>query len=223
MVGRRATTRWRDANSNLVEAKDREGKWTSRWGPPDERGRERNDPREPRDKWADPVRDAEREKDPEKEEHRETRPWKPSGLNRGRGEAMDPPLPVRTPHNKPTGTGIFGHGRGGRGEGRENGGTPGTFSASRGRFGSRPYQIGVLSDKSDGGLGGESGVMRYSRMKLLDVYRTTDVKNFNLTVNGFTEVASLTEKEPFEPFALSAPTSEETVNLSLFSCVSDAL
>lgn len=210
-VGRRAPTRWRDANSNLVEAKDREGKWTNRWGPSDDRGRERNEPREPRDKWADPVRDTDHEKDPEKEEYRETRAWKPSV--RGRGEAMDPPLPARTPHNKPTGTGMFGHGRGGgRGEVRENGGPPGAFSSSRGRFGSRPYQRGVLSDKSDGGPGGEAGATRYSRMKLLDVYRTTDVKNFKLTATEFTEVASLTEG-PFEPFALSAPTTEEVVNL----------
>ncbi|KAJ3707129.1 hypothetical protein LUZ61_010834 [Rhynchospora tenuis] len=209
-VGRRTTSRWRDANFNLVETKDREGKWTSRWGPPDDRGRERN---EPRDKWDDSVRDVEREKDPEKEEHRETRPWKPSALNRGRGEAMDPPVPVRNLHNRSTGSGMFGHGRGGRGEIRENGGTPVTFSASRGRFGSRPYQIGAHSDKSDGGPGGEAGVMRYSRMKLLDVYRTTDLKNFKLTVDGFPEVTSLTEKEPFEPFALSAPTSEEAMAL----------
>ncbi|RLN40501.1 uncharacterized protein C2845_PM01G26450 [Panicum miliaceum] len=73
----------------------------------------------------------------------------------------------------------------------------------------RPFHLGVLSDR----LGGASrDSVRYSRMKLLEIYRSTDVTNFAMPLDD-TEEISLWQEDPMEPFALIAPTSEEAVNL----------
>jgi hypothetical protein len=64
---------------------------------------------------------------------------------------------------------------------------------------------GGISDK------GESGQLSYSRTKLVDVYRMTDMKSRQL-LNGFVQVPLLTLEEPSEPLALCAPNPEELVN-----------
>ncbi|PKA61937.1 hypothetical protein AXF42_Ash019143 [Apostasia shenzhenica] len=55
--------------------------------------------------------------------------------------------------------------------------------------------------------------MRYSRMKLLDIYRMTDLRDQRISRDGFVEVPSLSQAEPIEPLALLAPTAEEVVQL----------
>ncbi|KAJ3670057.1 hypothetical protein LUZ60_010381 [Juncus effusus] len=155
-------------------------KWTPSW-------RTKDEPRDPR-----PEKEGEKEKD--------ARPWKPSSGGRGKGEAMDPALgPPRTK------TFQFGYGRGG-GRGENGNSNPGYRG---GRYGnSNPgFRAGVLSDRpTDGG----PEYVRYSRMKLLDVYRNTDLKNFKLS-NGEIPKMSFVQEEPSEPFALSALTGEESV------------
>ncbi|KAJ1293375.1 hypothetical protein BS78_01G063200 [Paspalum vaginatum] len=75
---------------------------------------------------------------------------------------------------------------------------------------SRPFHLGVLSDRP-GGTSRDS--LRYSRMKLLEVYRTTDVRNFVTPLDDAEEISSLWEKDPLEPLALIAPNAEEALIL----------
>ncbi|XP_026659790.2 protein ESSENTIAL FOR POTEXVIRUS ACCUMULATION 1-like isoform X2 [Phoenix dactylifera] len=202
----------------------RESKWNTRWGPDDKESESW------REKWSDSSKDVEGSrdkglphhashgkdinnhgKDTEREEHY-SRSWRSNySISRGRGEPSHHQSP--TP-NKPSS--IFGYGRG-----RVENGIP-VSPAGRGRFNSststlssgasRPYHLVTVSDKSDG-ASGDSYTLRYSRMKLLDIYRMTDAKNFKMSLDGFIEVQSLTQEEPLEPLALSAPTPEESVIL----------
>ncbi|PAN44746.1 hypothetical protein PAHAL_9G067100 [Panicum hallii] len=73
----------------------------------------------------------------------------------------------------------------------------------------RPFHLGVLSDRP-GGAARDS--LRYSRMKLLEIYRSTDVTNFAMPLDDAEEI-SLWQEDPMEPFALIAPNSEEAVIL----------
>ena len=57
----------------------------------------------------------------------------------------------------------------------------------------------------------ESYPFRYGRTKLLDVYRSADMRLYRKLVDGFIDVTSLTLEEPLEPLALCAPNSEEMV------------
>lgn len=89
-----------------------------------------------------------------------------------------------------------------------------TFSHGRGRgentpsFHSQSWGATVLHK-------GESGPLKYSRTKLLDVYRMTDMKLFSKLLDGFVQVPSLTQEEALEPLALCAPNSEEMVILHI--------
>ncbi|TKV91053.1 hypothetical protein SEVIR_9G070100v4 [Setaria viridis] len=74
---------------------------------------------------------------------------------------------------------------------------------------SRPFHLGVLSARP-GGASRDS--LRYSRMKLLEIYRTTDVRNFVMPLDD-TEEISLWQEDPMEPLALIAPNAEEAVIL----------
>ena len=58
----------------------------------------------------------------------------------------------------------------------------------------------------------ESSFVKYSRAKLLDVYRVTDMSSSERMLDGAVLVPSLTQEEPLEPLALIAPTVEELVN-----------
>ncbi|ONK59625.1 uncharacterized protein A4U43_C08F8390 [Asparagus officinalis] len=202
----------------------RENKWNSRWGPDDKESDNR------REKWSDTSKgyDGSREKgtshpsihgrditsqakDADGEgEH--SRSWRSNSfLARGRGESnLSQSL---TPSKQAP---SFGYGRG-KGE---NGGSP--FSAGRGRVDtslsmvnngtSRSYTLGFTPERSDSAHGDPCN-LRYSRMKLLDIYRMTDLKSFRISLEEFLDVPSLTIAEPLEPLALSAPTSEELVTL----------
>ncbi|WVZ60729.1 hypothetical protein U9M48_010713 [Paspalum notatum var. saurae] len=82
-------------------------------------------------------------------------------------------------------------------------------SRANSRF-SRPFHLGVLSDRP-GGASRDS--LRYSRMKLLEVYRTADVRNFVMPLDDADEISSLWEEDHLEPLALIAPNAEEAVIL----------
>ncbi|CAN6286648.1 unnamed protein product [Urochloa humidicola] len=70
---------------------------------------------------------------------------------------------------------------------------------------SRPFHLGVLSARP-GGASRDS--MRYNRMKLLEIYRTIDVRNFVMPLDD-TEEISLWQEDPMEPLALIAPSADE--------------
>lgn len=48
-------------------------------------------------------------------------------------------------------------------------------------------------------------------MKLLDIYRVMNLKSNRKQLDDFIEVPSLTQIEPLEPLAISAPSPEELV------------
>ncbi|KAL5987059.1 hypothetical protein ACLOJK_041055 [Asimina triloba] len=217
--GRRAPSeRWTES-SNRENNYDqrRESKWNTRWGPDDK------EPENWREKWLDSGKDAEgprdkgviplnsHGKDMERDSDHYSRSWRSnSSQNRGRGEAPHHQTPLP---NKQVPMFSYGRGRG------ENSSL--TISAGRGRVSSggntmgnssSHLSFGANSDRYEGAYG-DSSNLRYSRTKLLDIYRMTDIRTFQKPLDVFTEVPSLTEVEPVEPLALSAPTTEELVIL----------
>ncbi|KAF5759035.1 putative GYF domain-containing protein [Helianthus annuus] len=125
---------------------------------------------------------------PREREADNPRPWRSnSALNRAR---VDPPHQQSPGLNKPTS--MFSHGRG-RGEHYNP-----TFSVGRGRGAS-------VGDRGNDDV----SPMRYSRTKLLDVYRITDMKAGGMMLDGVVPVPSLTQEEVLEPLALTSPTPEE--------------
>lgn len=73
-----------------------------------------------------------------------------------------------------------------------------------------PQSIGTVLDKVESEHG-EPSPLRYSRTKLLDVYRKVDMRSYRKSVDGFIEASSLTVDEPLEPLALCVPNPEELV------------
>ncbi|KAK9271198.1 hypothetical protein L1049_026788 [Liquidambar formosana] len=215
---RRTTSeRWTDSSNRETNYEQRrESKWNTRWGPDD---KEKEGMRE---KWVDSGKDGEvpldkglshlsnHSKDEREGDH--VRPWRSSSsLSRGRG---DPPHHQTLTPNKQGPTFAYGRGRG------EN--APPTFSAGRGRvnsaggsvnsFSAHSQSFGTVADKGESSHG-EPSPLRYSRTKLLDVYRMTDMKTSWKLLDGFLKVPSLTWEESLEPLALCAPTPEELVIL----------
>ncbi|XP_072987243.1 protein ESSENTIAL FOR POTEXVIRUS ACCUMULATION 1-like isoform X1 [Typha latifolia] len=212
--------RWNDSSNREGNYDQRrENKWSTRWGPGDkdsvnwreksaESGRDGEDSREKGINYlTNHGKDVNiHEKDTEREDHY-SRSWRSNySISRGRGELSH--HPSQSP-NKPSA--MFSYGRG-RVENENS-----VFHGARGKFNStvntsatRPYSLG--SDKSET-ASGEPCTVKYSRMKLLDIYRMTDVNNFTISLEGLTDVPSLRQMEPMEPLALSAPTSEELVVL----------
>lgn len=72
------------------------------------------------------------------------------------------------------------------------------------------HPCGASLDKTNGPHG-DTSTLKYTRMKLLDIYRMTDIKNHRKSLEGFTLVPSLTVADPLEPLAFSAPPAEESV------------
>ncbi|GLT71283.1 hypothetical protein SLA2020_433160 [Shorea laevis] len=213
---RAPSERWTDSgNRDSNYDQRRESKWNTRWGPDDK------DTESLRDKWTDSVRDGDTSLDKglsplpsygkDEREGDHYRPWRSnSSQSRGRGEHLH--HQTLTP-NKQVSTYPYGRGRG------EN--TPPTFSASRGRgisggnsmtAISHHHSMGIISDKPDSGQG-EASSLRYSRTKLLDLYRKTELRAYQKLLDGLVSVPSLTQNEPQEPLALSAPNSEEMIVL----------
>ncbi|KAM1021553.1 hypothetical protein ACFX15_041869 [Malus domestica] len=204
--------RWTDSsNKESNYEQRRESKWNTRWGPNDKEAEGFPD------KWADSGRDGlhldkslshvgNHVKDEKDGDH--YRPWRSnSSQARGRG---DPSYNQTLSANKHAPTHSSNWGRGEI--------TPPSFSLGRGRGSSGggfmnssptiPQSIGTVLDKVESEHG-EPYPLRYSRTKLLDVYRKADMKSYQKPVDGFIEVSSLAVDEPLEPLALCAPNSEE--------------
>lgn len=205
---RASSDRWADPSKENNYDQRRESKWNTRWGPDDKEV----------DKWTDvgkhgdmphdkgPSHLASHGKDEREGDH--YRPWRPSSLqNRAKAEPPHHQAQM-TSREGPT----FGHGRG-RGESAP------TFSVGRGRanfgagsssnYSGHPHSSGFNSDRGDNGHE-EPSPFSYNRMKLLDIYRLTDIRSSNKILDGLKQVSSLTQEEPLEPLALCAPTPEES-------------
>uniref|UniRef100_A0A7N0VCS7 GYF domain-containing protein n=1 Tax=Kalanchoe fedtschenkoi TaxID=63787 RepID=A0A7N0VCS7_KALFE len=211
---RAAADRWGDSSSRDTGYERRESKWTSRWGPND------------KDKELLPEKSQEfaRESDimydkglPNSGTHRKDdkegdvyRPWRSnSSQSRGRGES---PHSLNLTSSKGT---SFSYGRGrsenqppafGHAHGRPN------MSTSGNSFGTHSQSSGLVSDKVES-IHFESTCLRYSRAKLLDVYKTMDKRSSWKLLDSFVEVPSLTQEELSEPLGLSTPSPEEAVIL----------
>ncbi|GAB2224871.1 hypothetical protein Drorol1_Dr00005649 [Drosera rotundifolia] len=185
----------------------REGKWTTRWESDNEVNK-----RFETSKHGDDSHDkglshgALHEKDDKESDHQ--KPWRStSSQSRGRGEPQHNQSPTASKEGP-----LFPHGRG-RGDS-----APPTFSAGRGRVGfgggsinnvSVPYRpIGSVSQRGDSGHGDPS-MFKYSRTKLLDVYRVIDTSSMNQLSDGFFQVPPITQDEPLEPLALCSLLAEE--------------
>ncbi|KAJ0252545.1 Protein ESSENTIAL FOR POTEXVIRUS ACCUMULATION 1 [Hirschfeldia incana] len=184
--------RWTDSgNKDAGTEQRRESKWNSRWGPDDKEGENA------RSKWDEAGKDGEiiREKVPSlpSSDGDHYRPWRPS-QGRGRGESLHS---QSTPNKQGT---SFSHSRG---RGRLSSGGSLFTSASN-----QSHPPGSASEKGESGTG-EHYHLRYSRMKLLDVYRMADTVSFEKFPDGFIEVPSLTCEQPSDPLAICAPSSEE--------------
>ncbi|KAL8217672.1 hypothetical protein R6Q57_021045 [Mikania cordata] len=192
---RHISEKWGDSGNkemNHDQIQRRESKWNTRWGPDD------------KDTDVMYDHDIPHERDPD-----HPRPWRSnSSLNRGRAD----PLHHQSPGlNKPTP--MFSHGRG-RGEHYNP-----TFSVGRGRgvalgspMNSNSTNFQSFADVGDRG-NDDMLPMRYSRTKLLDVYRITDMKACGMMLDGVVPVPSLTQVEVLEPLALTSSTPEELLIL----------
>ncbi|CAL9767047.1 unnamed protein product [Musa acuminata subsp. burmannicoides] len=215
--------RWNDSGNKESDQR-RESKWNTRWGPGDKESDSW------REKWSDSGKGGNgtpdkgtpapylsghgkdvnnHGKETEGDDHY-SRSWRSNYmLGRGRGDSSHHQL--QTPVKQPN---MIGYGR----VRAENGIS--SAPIGRGRFNSsmsstnsdasRSLHLGFSHEKSDG-ASGDLSTIRYTRMKLLDIYRTTDIKSFRLSLDEFVEVPSLTQVEPLEPLAFSAPTSDESV------------
>ncbi|XP_076940416.1 protein ESSENTIAL FOR POTEXVIRUS ACCUMULATION 1-like [Bidens hawaiensis] len=174
----------RNKDANHDQTQRRESKWNPRWGSDDKETDVAHEHDIPREREAD-----------------HPRPWRSnSALNRGR---VDPQHQQSPGLNKPTS--MFSHGRG-RGENYNS-----TFFVGRGRgapMNSSSTNSQYLADMGDRGPD-DMSTMRYSRTKLLDVYRITDMKASGMILDDVIPVPSLTQDEALEPLALTSPTSEE--------------
>ncbi|KAK4434518.1 protein ESSENTIAL FOR POTEXVIRUS ACCUMULATION 1 [Sesamum alatum] len=214
-VRRAPGERWTDSTNRDSHDQRRESKWNTRWGPDDKEADA------VREKWGDSIKETDLHldkgssqppyhvKDERDGDH--YRPWRPnSSYSRGRA---DPHHQASTPNKQaPT----FSHGRG-----RAENPAP-TFSPGRGRSsftGSSVTHLtvnlqsrGPILEKGDIG-DGEPHTLKYSRTKLIDIYRTTDMRSCTKFLESVIQVPSLTEEESIEPQAFCAPTPEELVVL----------
>ncbi|XP_038705199.1 protein ESSENTIAL FOR POTEXVIRUS ACCUMULATION 1-like isoform X1 [Tripterygium wilfordii] len=207
--------RWSDSNNRDASFDQRrESKWNTRWGPDDKESEGVRDKRMDSGRDGDMLLDRGSLPSHQKDERDgdNFRAWRSnSSQSRGRGEPSN--HQTLTP-NKQTTTFSYSRGRG------EN--TPPTFSAGRGRFSSTGSVVnsfpvhsqapGTILDKGDTGHS-EPSLLRYSRTKLLDVYRKTDGMSCEKLLDGFVQVLLLTQEDLLEPLALCAPTSDEMVVL----------
>ncbi|MED6146680.1 hypothetical protein PIB30_036757 [Stylosanthes scabra] len=206
---RRGTAdRWNDSGNRETNFDQRrESKWNTRWGP---------DSKEPegfREKWSDSGKEGDTHLDKglshtsnhgkDEKEGDHYRPWRPS-FSQGRGR-LEPPHHHNSTPNKQGSTYSYGRGRGENmtaastlGHGR--GGSGGSFMNN-----SNPE---TLLERVETGHG-EPSPVRYSRTKLLDVYRVTKMDTNTKLVDDFLQVPNLTQDDPLEPLALLAPNPEE--------------
>lgn len=151
-------------------------------------------------------------KDAENGDYQPSRPWRPNFLQtRGRGETLHHQSSTPNKQNQ-----MFSHGRG-RGENSQP-----FFSVGRGRSNSGTNIVNnstanhhIIGDSSEMTVGEleDPSLLKYSRINLLDVYRSVDLVNYKKPFDGSIEVPSLTQREQVEPLAFSSPTPEESVKL----------
>ncbi|KAF3775556.1 PERQ amino acid-rich with GYF domain-containing protein 2 [Nymphaea thermarum] len=200
--------RWSDSSSrDATYDQRRESKWNTRWGPDDKESESW------REKWSDTGRDVDstrdkvtpftssHAKDADRDLDQYSRSWRATSQNRGRGDTSH--------HSSVTPTRqvpMFGSGRG-RGDN-----VPFNFSAGRGRSiysastgNNVPMRIGT-PEKGEA-IHGDNLTLRYTRTRLLDIYRTTDMKTYKKP-DGL-DASGLTHVEPLVPLAFSSPTIEE--------------
>ncbi|XP_038885397.1 protein ESSENTIAL FOR POTEXVIRUS ACCUMULATION 1 isoform X2 [Benincasa hispida] len=202
--------RWSDSNNrdNVHYDQRRESKWNTRWGPDDK------ETEGFREKRLDSGRDGDLHLDKNlshvsnygknDRDGDHYRPWR-SNSSQVRGKGDPPHHQSQTPIKQVP---AFSH----RGRGDN---TPPTFSLGRGIISSgvnptnsiysSSNYLGASSEKS----GREPYHYKYSRTKLLDVFRTTNLTSQQTPKDGFVPVPTLTLDEPLEPLALCAPTTEE--------------
>ncbi|XP_020575524.1 uncharacterized protein LOC110021378 isoform X2 [Phalaenopsis equestris] len=184
---RNLSERWSESgNRESSFDQRRETKWTTRWGP------------------VGKISQCGYGRDADKVGEASPRPWR-SNSSMAREKAESSSQQSFTPH-KQIHTGC------GRGKGESSAPLSpshhGSFNSSNANsMTSRPPQLRSFSAKS--GLQTISSHLRYSRMKLLDIYKMIDIRSHRVFVDGIIDVPSLTRSEPLEPLALSAPTIEE--------------
>jgi hypothetical protein len=218
--------RWSDSgNKEGNYDQRRDNKWSARRGPNDKESENW------RDRWGDSGKDGDaarekgfshyiahgkdgnsHEKDAERDDNI-SRSWKSSyPVGRGRGDSSHHPS-----QNTQKSSATYGYGRG------KPDNEIASFPGSRGKFtsgstntassgSSRPFHLGLLSDRP-GGTSGDRTAFRYSRMKLLDIYRTSHVTDFKMPLGGCEELSAFMQEETLEPLALSAPTTDEAAIL----------
>ncbi|CAN6181173.1 unnamed protein product [Urochloa humidicola] len=215
--------RWGDSNNkegNYDQRRD--NKWTARWGSNEESENWR-------DRWGDSSKDGDvsrekgfsqftahgkegnnYEKDTERDDNI-SRSWKSSyPVGRGRGDLSH--YPSQAPQKS---SGTYGYGRGKPDNDFANFPSRGKFTSGTNAISSgssRPFHLGLLSDRP-GGASGDRSAFKYSRMKLLDIYRSCDVTEFKIPADCFEEVSVLFQENALEPLALSAPVAEEAAIL----------
>ncbi|XP_061370655.1 protein ESSENTIAL FOR POTEXVIRUS ACCUMULATION 1-like isoform X2 [Gastrolobium bilobum] len=211
---RRGTSdRWNDSGNRETNFDQRrESKWNTRWGPDD---KEQEGLRE---KWSDSGKDGDLHQDkglsqisnPGKDEKEgdHYRPWRPNSSH-SRGK-VEPSHHRNVTPNKQVSTFSYGRGRGedtppGITFGRARPGSGGSSVNSASMHSQYP---GTVLDKVESEHG-EACPFKYSRTKLLDVYKITDMHTHRKLVDDFVQVPSLTQDEPLEPLALCATNSEE--------------
>ncbi|KAK4778570.1 hypothetical protein SAY86_006098 [Trapa natans] len=198
----------------------RESKWNTRWGPDDNKGREGSC-----EKFSNSFRDSEILVDKgliysgnhikDGREGDNYRPWRGHFLqSRARGE---PPLqqsPIVNKHDTALAPGR-----------RWGENVSKTSYTGRGRttsVGNLAYITSIHSVEASSEKGdishGEPSTFKYSRMKLLGIFRTMDVKYHKNLNDGLVNISSLTQEEPVEPYALCAPSVEETDVLDGIDC-----
>ncbi|XP_042472892.1 protein ESSENTIAL FOR POTEXVIRUS ACCUMULATION 1-like isoform X1 [Zingiber officinale] len=220
------TERWPENNSkHSGETRTdlrRESKWSTRWGPSDKESDNW------RGKWLESSKGSNAApdktssyftshgkdmnnhgKDTEGDDHY-SRSWRSNyGLGRGRGDSNynQSQTPLKQPNMHGYSRGRVENGISSMfvGRGKSNFGTNNKNSDT-----SRVHLVGSFHEKFDD-TSGDLSSKRYTRIKMLDIYRKTDIKSIRSSFDEFVGVPSLTQVETLEPLAFSAPTADESV------------
>ncbi|CAH9078114.1 unnamed protein product [Cuscuta epithymum] len=134
------------------------------------------------------------------------RPWRPNlSLSQGR---VDPSHHLDMAPNKQGYTVSHGWGRG------ENAPTSSPGQGRMPSLGSHMDGVSshIWSEKVES-IHNESSPLRYSRDKLLDVYKVTDLTSSSKILGGAVQIPLLVQEETLEPLAFCVPSAEEMVIL----------
>ncbi|XP_042006493.1 protein ESSENTIAL FOR POTEXVIRUS ACCUMULATION 1-like isoform X1 [Salvia splendens] len=211
-VRRTPVERWADPANKEGHDQRRESKWNTRWGPDDK------EVDAVREKWGGSSKESDiildkgssqpRAHAKEERDGDHFRPWRPNtSYSRGRAD----PHHQASPPNKQVP--VFSHGRG-RGENHAP-----TFSIGRGKINSMGSSVSHLAGnhgpvlEKDDSVNCEPHALKYSREKLIDIYRSVDLRSCAKFLEGLIHVPSLTQEEYVEPMAFCSPTPEELVIL----------